>query len=195
MLRRFLDILLAVLLLMCVGFAVIVLAINNEESYSGRFKVLDGDTLLNNGQKLRLIGIDAPEYSQRCENSNGNWKCGRVATRKLREIVKDSNDLVCRGDQIDKYARPLVICFSDNKDINALMVRGGFAVAYGAYYAEEREAKSKRRGIWQGKLLRPQDWRRAHYGSLTGGDVIEFLDNIWSIFIKFYSKNISNMWS
>lgn len=193
--RRFLDILLAILLLAGICVAVIVLAVKNEENYFGRFKVLDGDTLLNNGQKLRLIGIDAPEYSQRCINSKGSWQCGRVATHTLRQLVRNSAELVCTGNQIDKYARPLVTCFSNDKDINALMVSGGFAVAYGAYYAEERDARNNKRGIWQGEFLRPQDWRRAHYGSLTGDDIKEFIANIWASCGRFYLKYISVNWS
>lgn len=195
MLRKSLDILFAVLILVCIGVAVMVLAIKNEESYSGRFLVLDGDTLLNNGQKLRLIGIDAPEFSQICENSQGSWKCGRKATNKLRRLIGKSTELVCKGNQIDKYARPLVTCFFNDIDINATMVSDGFAVAYGAYYTEERDARTEKRGIWQGTFLRPQDWRRVHYGSLSGDDIKEFVDNIWMLFSKFYTKSINNIWS
>ena len=31
------------------------------------FYVVDGDTLSRRGERLRLLGIDAPEYDQQCE--------------------------------------------------------------------------------------------------------------------------------
>lgn len=185
--RKVLDLLFAVFIMACIGVLVILLAAHNEESYSGSFQVLDGDTLLNNGQKLRLVGIDAPEYSQECENSRGSWQCGRIATQKLRKLVSNSNDLVCVGNEIDKYARPLVTCFIESKDINALMVRGGYAVAYGSYYPEEKAAKASKLGIWQGNFMRPQSWRRIHYGSINSGDIKAFFNNIWAILSKYWS--------
>lgn len=166
--------------------AVLFFLNNNEETYVGSFKTLDGDTLLINGQKLRLIGIDAPEYSQKCKNSKGSWRCGRAATHKLRKIVKHSDDLRCVGDRIDKYARPLVTCFDGSFDVNAIMVRDGLAVAYGAYHAEEREARAKKLGIWQGKFLRPQNWRRIHYGNIMGYDIEELIGNIWTRLVSYF---------
>lgn len=185
--RKVLDVLLTFFILSCIGVAVLLLAAHNGASYSGFFKVLDGDTLLNNGQKLRLIGIDAPESSQECEDSKGSWRCGRVSTQKLQRIVHNANNLICKGDQIDKYARPLVTCYLGDKDINALMVLGGYAVAYGAYYAEEREAKAGGVGIWQGNFMQPQKWRRIHYGSINSGDVKTFFANVWAMLSKLWS--------
>ena len=35
-------------------------------------KVIDGDTIKINGEKVRLHGIDAPEMEQICQNENNN---------------------------------------------------------------------------------------------------------------------------
>lgn len=167
---------------------------NNEEHFVGTFKVIDGDTVRHEGQKLRLIGIDAPEYSQKCKGNKGVWPCGRMATRKLRSIVGRSANLICKGKEIDKYGRPLVTCFEGARDINAIMVRDGLAVAYGAYYGEEREARKNKKGIWQGQFMRPQDWRRVHYGSFSGEYIKEVLSNFWVGFSAFCKKTFSNVW-
>ena len=42
------------------------------------------------------------------------------------------------------------------------MIRGGFAVAYGAYEADEREARDARRGIWASDFETPSAWRAKH---------------------------------
>jgi endonuclease YncB( thermonuclease family) len=43
------------------------------------------------------------------------------------------------------------------------MVRQRRAVATSdAYMVEEAKAQAKRRGIWQGNVARPADWRAAH---------------------------------
>lgn len=38
---------------------------------SGPAKIVDGNTLVINGQIVRLYGIDAPEYDQNCMNAEG----------------------------------------------------------------------------------------------------------------------------
>ena len=42
------------------------LAKQNEVNLKGQYKIIDGDSLIVNGQEIRLLGIDAPEYRQEC---------------------------------------------------------------------------------------------------------------------------------
>ena len=38
---------------------------------------IDGDTFVLNAENIRLNGIDAPEYSQKCKNESGkSYRCG-----------------------------------------------------------------------------------------------------------------------
>ena len=44
---------------------------------AGLPRVVDGDTLVIGGTRVRLVGIDAPETDQFCLNATGvRWTCG-----------------------------------------------------------------------------------------------------------------------
>ncbi len=106
---------------------------------SGPACVMDGDTLVVNGKRrhtrwvggtrVRLFGIDAPELKQRCKHPSGrDFLCGRAAAAFLLEHVR-GGAVECKGDSVDKYGRLIAICFVDGKDLNALMVGEGWALA------------------------------------------------------------------
>jgi endonuclease YncB( thermonuclease family) len=133
---------------------------------TGRAWVVDGDTIRIAGIPIRLEGIDAPEKSQTCTTASGRaWLCGQVATRQLRERIRDQ-DVTCQPRGLDRYRRVLAICALPNgSDLNAWLVREGWAVASGftgIYAAEEAEAMTAKRGIWAGSFVAPAEWRRYH---------------------------------
>ncbi|RKD60202.1 MULTISPECIES: thermonuclease family protein [unclassified Rhizobium] len=146
---------------------------------NGSFSVVDGDTLSINGERLRLKGIDAPEYRQRCRRDGADWACGEEARRALATMIK-SRAPECRGREKDRYGRLLVTCVAGDLDINAAMVRSGMAVSYGAYAGEERSARQAKAGIWAGDFERPSDYRREeHMAHDREGDPIAGLfDNL-----------------
>lgn len=121
-------------------------------------RVADGDTLEIGGQRLRLVGLDAPEWDQACTAAAGQWPCGRAATERMRELVR-GQVLNCRGTGHDQYGRLLATCTVDGSDIGEALVRDGLAVAAGRYAAAESEAKAARRGLWQGDFVSPARWR------------------------------------
>lgn len=132
---------------------------------SGPAKVLDGDTLLIAGEKFRLAGVDAPEGDQICKRDGRDWPCGKDAARNLRRHL--GNDAVhCRSRARDTFGRSIVTCTkTDGTDINAWLVREGWAItdSFAAPYArEESEAKTAKRGLWSGTFDNPADWRRRH---------------------------------
>jgi endonuclease YncB( thermonuclease family) len=122
---------------------------------TGPARVIDGDTIVIDGRHIRLEGIDAPETAQTCgRRLLGWWNCGRAAANALDKLVAGHN-VTCESRGTDKYNRMLGICFVDGRDINAEMVRQGFAWAFvkysKTYVQQEAEARASHVGIWQGE--------------------------------------------
>jgi endonuclease YncB( thermonuclease family) len=140
---------------------------------SGNAKAKDGDSLVLNGTDVRLHGIDAPEYNQSCSSPAGEYGCGREALDALRDLLR-GRIISCTAIEIDRYGRAVSICRDGTLEINAEMVRLGWAVAYlrhsAAYLRSENQAKAARRGIWQGKFELPENYRQRHRHISSGFD-------------------------
>lgn len=116
----------------------------------GTARIIDGDTLDIDGQRVRLHGIDAPESGQTCPGRREDWRCGEAATRELRRLAEGV--LTCEGHERDQYGRLIGTCISAGRNINAEMVRSGYAWAFIKYSPDfaghQREAQAAGAGIW-----------------------------------------------
>ncbi|HJZ44794.1 MAG TPA: thermonuclease family protein [Hyphomicrobiaceae bacterium] len=133
------------------------------EPLTGLAQVIDGDTIAINDTRVRLEGIDAPEAGQTCKRKwFGSWPCGAAATDALLAMLQGKS-VSCEPRGLDKYGRTLAVCFIDGRDINAAMVRQGFAWAFvkysTSYVAEEAEARAQSLGIWQGPSMPAWEYR------------------------------------
>jgi endonuclease YncB( thermonuclease family) len=127
----------------------------------GHGSAVDGDTLRLGGERIRLVGIDAPESRQTCRDGNGqNWSCGRAATHRLSALL--SGNVACTAQMRDRYGRPLARCAARGvADIGETLVREGLAVGYfGGYSQAEAHARAARRGLWSGTFDEPAAFRR-----------------------------------
>jgi endonuclease YncB( thermonuclease family) len=125
-------------------------------------KVVDGDSLEIGAERIRFLGIDAPEYLQKCKTAqNKDYACGREAQAYLKDLI-GSNKVTCISHKRDIYERHLATCYVGETNLNREMVRSGHAVVYLAdtYQAEETLAKAEHVGIWQGKFIRPRLYRK-----------------------------------
>lgn len=119
-------------------------------------KVIDGDTIqLEDGRKIRYIGIDAPETN----DPRRKVECfGQEAKKKNKEmVVGKSVRLEKDVSETDKYGRLLRYAYIDNIFINDYLVRQGFAsvatfppdVKFAEQFrAAEQEARENNRGLW-----------------------------------------------
>ena len=147
-------------------FVVVILILyaspTNAKIISGIAYVIDGDTLRIGGQKIRLFGVDAPETKQVCQYHGQTWLAGRDAKNWLRERTKGKR-VRCRAEKIDHYGRWIAICYLGSYEINAELVRAGWAEAYTEYslkyVVQEIQAKNAGVGIWAGHCDRPSKWR------------------------------------
>ena len=136
---------------------------------SGKVKVIDGDTIKIKGNNIRLFGIDAPEKNQICFKKTQSYNCGSISTKVLKKYA-EGKLVTCAYNDKDRYGRIIGICnfYYNAKDkklsLNRYMVFTGNAVAYKRYSKEylddEKWAKNNQLGMWQGKFIRPEEWRR-----------------------------------
>ncbi len=124
--------------------------------------VIDGDTIVLDGKRIRLFGIDAPEKSQPCQVQKAAVACGIIARNALIGFVTGAT-VQCDREDVDRYGRDVSRCYAEGYDLSAGMVRDGLAVAYRqyslSYVSEEENAKRLKRGMWKGTFVMPWDWR------------------------------------
>ena len=129
-----------------------------------RIHVIDGDTLAVGATTYRLFGVDAPESKQTCTATSGViWKCGVSATEALRALIGTS-PVQCDARERDRYGRAVATCRAAETDLGEAMVASGWAVAYRVYSKRyvpaEDIARATAAGIWSGRFVMPDEWRR-----------------------------------
>jgi len=96
---------------------------NIETGFVG--KVIDGDTVVINGESVRLLGIDSNEKGEDCFNE---------AKEKMEELVLNKDvEMERDGDNKDQYGRLLKYLFVDingeRVNVQLKMVEDGLAIA------------------------------------------------------------------
>lgn len=91
-----------------------------------RCRAVDGDTLACGTERIRLIGLDAPELRARCDRE---WHAARASRARLQQLVAGGVQLERRGT--DRYRRTLAIARTrDGRDVAMVMIGEGHARAY-----------------------------------------------------------------
>jgi endonuclease YncB( thermonuclease family) len=133
------------------------------DDLTGPTRVIDGDTVAVGFRHVRLQGIDAPETDQVCLDAQGErWTCG-IAARERLSVHIAGRPITCAVRSEDRYGRMLATCSASGENLNAWMVREGWALAYvqysRQYVADETAARAQRKGMWAGAFIAPWDWR------------------------------------
>ena len=132
-------------------------------SFADNLRVVDGDTIVLNGEKIRFSGIDTPELKQTCMNGDENVFCGKSA--KMLLIKKIGNQTPeCISEGKDAYKRMLAECFVNGESLSKFLVRSGYAFAYRKYSTkfikDEEFAKANKLGMWAMTFQYPWDFRK-----------------------------------
>jgi endonuclease YncB( thermonuclease family) len=129
---------------------------------AGNAHASDGDSFRLGDDRVRLLGIDAPELAQDCAAPDGtDWPCGRAARDRMAALLS-GGAVDCHPEDKDQYDRLLARCSIGGQDLGELMVAEGLAIAAGLYWREEAAARTAGRGIWAGGFDKPADWRDDH---------------------------------
>ena len=122
----------------------------------------DGDSLTIGETRIRLFGIDAPEFDQVCTRPEGQWACGKEAADRLASLVT-GREVRCFPLGTDQYDRVLARCSVRGVDVNRAMVAQGYAVAFRRYSLDyvttEERAKAAKLGLWSGTFDMPSEVR------------------------------------
>ena len=133
-------------------------------SLANNLKVIDGDTIVLNGEKIRFSGIDTPELKQTCLKDNEEVGCGMLAKKLLVKKI-GNNTPICIGKKKDFYKRTLAECFVNGESLSKFLVRSGYAFAYRKYSTkfieDENYAKTKKLGMWSMTFQYPWDFRKS----------------------------------
>ena len=126
-------------------------------------RVVDGDTIHLNGEKIRFTGIDTPELKQTCIKEGFIDLCGVTAKEILIKKIGD-NKVECISEGKDRYKRTLAECFVNDESLSIYLVRNGYAFAYRKYskkfIPDEDYAKANKIGMWSMNFDYPWDYRK-----------------------------------
>ncbi|MDD5773530.1 MAG: thermonuclease family protein [bacterium] len=149
------------LYLICLSFLIFTLPQCSQKEYPVK-NIIDGDTIeLENGEKIRYIGLDTPET--RIKQKDGTWL---YQPQAYAEKAKEFNRKLVEGKRIrleydmvqkDKYNRSLAYVFAGDTFVNAELIRQGYAllftmppnVKYIDHFIKlQKEARENKRGLW-----------------------------------------------
>lgn len=112
-------------------------------------RIIDGDTFdLENENRIRIYGINAPEYPKGCMSEDGK--------NRLEDLILNKNIGIKQVTK-DNFGRLVSLVYLDNLFINEVLVEEGFAYfekskpeIESTLTLEKAEAKAKQtgRGVW-----------------------------------------------
>lgn len=142
--KKYLDILVILGLLGSVGLNFFLLYNDKKlTEYNRVNKIIDGDTfVLNTGQRVRLLGINAPEVGL----------CGsQEATTELSKLTLNKN-VVLVDTFTDTYSRMISLVYVNNVLVNEKLLEQGFGRADGASNSQSQSLRKASQYAQENKL-------------------------------------------
>ena len=85
-------------------------------------RVVDGDTIHLNSEKIWFTGIDPPELEQTCIKDGIKNSCGLIAKQILINKI-GNNNVECIREGRDQYQRTLAECFVNDESLSSFLVK------------------------------------------------------------------------
>ena len=132
-------------LLVLISFSIVN---SSEKNFAkGKARIIDGDTIEINKEKIRFGGINSPE-----RNEVGY----KLAKDNLTKKIINKTLICIREKNKDRYSRTVAECFINRESVSSFMVKKGYACDYvyyskGKYAEEQKYAKANKLGIWEMK--------------------------------------------
>ena len=150
-------------LFLITSISLIFFILTYKDVSSDEIKIIDGDTIHINSEKIRFTGIDTPELKQTCKKNDTIINCGIEARELLVKII-GINKVSCIRQGKDRYQRTLAECFVNDLSLSSYLVRSGYAFAYRKYskkfVEDENFARINNIGMWSMNFDYPWDYRR-----------------------------------
>ena len=129
-------------------FIILGIGIAQADSIIGKARVVDGDTIEVDGEKIRLACVDTPESNYRGKMQyclDNETQCGELAKQALENMIGDSK-VRCEYEKRDIYGRILGTCQTYDRfydypyweSFNYRLIEQGFAW----YYNGGKECKN-----------------------------------------------------
>jgi len=132
-----------------------ILSVNSSVNVS---RIIDGDTFdIEDGRRIRLASIDAPEYQEQCFSFQSREQLSSLiqGKRVKLEIIKKDN-----------FGRELAFVFVNKQLVQEMMLRAGAAIfipqtkqtVYDVGLEQaQREARQMQRGLWSSACENKRD--------------------------------------
>ena len=151
--------------ILLISISSLILITTLKQVNSQELRVVDGDTIHLNGEKIRFTGIDTPELKQTCIKEEAIDPCGMTAKEILIKKISN-NKVLCISEGKDRYNRTLAECFVNDESLSSYLVRSGYAFAYRKYskkfVPDEDYAKLNKIGMWSMKFSYPWEYRKSN---------------------------------
>ena len=93
-----------------------------------RYRAIDGDTLVADGERLRILGYDAPElHDPKCR---AELAAAQRAVLYLDALTRQPTFQVRDSGRRDRWGRPLVFATVNGEDVGRMMIDAGLGRPY-----------------------------------------------------------------
>lgn len=131
----------------------------------GRVKVVNAYTLsFEDGTEVCLSrAIDAPDLEQKALIGESFYPCGKEAAEFLKKLIGDQPVTFLANPEGGERVgtNPAGTCLVGETNLEIEMVRNGWAFSHHrGMDAWEIIARENKRGLWRGKFILPERWRK-----------------------------------